>query len=518
MAELIKKAYFKNKSGIVQSAKLYTTLDEVQGQGVSVNTMSDNLIPVENRKFEGWVAYQGAVVTVTQDIPMPEWGTTEATRIQTSGGSSATKFLYRAGIGNSKTFYYKSVYVKNTGTTSFSVHGNNITSKPLVVNPGESVKAIREGFGVNNTLQNSLEFTSNIGEGINMIVYQPVIKQTIQAYMKYGEVGDANATAARIKRYENLIPLEKRKFEGWNSYQGSVVTLTQNVSVPEWQTSEATRIQTTGGTSLSKFYFGNFPVPPIGAKCALRCMVKNQGIRSMAVVTNMGDKATIGVGESKAVFINSVGDGKKTFLFVFFTESQTDSIDVLAYKPELYYIDDLNKDWAILSQAEIPYGSQLYTTTGVFTIPAGISKLRVTAKGAGGGGGGSLWNIDDWEYLINSGGSGGRGGLNIQTITVTSGAQHPVTVGRGGMGGSNDRNSPAGSGAGGGASSFLTVSATGGGGGGGGSYESSGSSGTNGSPAGAGANGGGGSGSARDGDGGSGANGSVLIEWGGDIS
>lgn len=382
MAELIKKAYFKNKSGIVQSAKLYTTLDEVQGQGV------------------------------------------------------------------------------------------------------------------------------------------PVVIGGIQGYMKYGETTDSNATSARIKRYDNLIPVAKRKFEGWFTYGKSIVTLSHGIAMPEWRTTEATRIQTSGGSSDTKLYTSNI-IPPIGTKCALRCLVKNQGTKPMVIATNLGTYVTVNIGEAKAVFSNAVGNGSGAFQFLCKTTNIGDSMDIIAYKPEMYYSDELNKDWAILSQAQVPYGSQTYAANGTFTVPDGITKVKVTVKGAGGGGGGSLWVIDDSDerkYFINSGGNGGRGGLSVQTLTVTPGVQYPVTVGSGGSGGSNDRNSPAGSGAGGGTSSFLTVSATGGGGGGGGSYESSGSSGTNGSPAGAGANGGSGSSGVGNGNGGIGANGSVLIEWGGDIS
>lgn len=351
----------------------------------------------------------------------------------------------------------------------------------------------------------------------------PVVIGGIHGYMKYGETTDSNATAARIKRYDNMIPVAKRKFEGWVAYGNSIVTLSHGIAMPEWGTNEATRIQTSGGAAAAKYVIG-LGVSSSVIKYNREVFVKNIGSTQMRIFCNdLGNAVTLQPNETTKYAVQAYGtDGiNATMEFSTLRSSISDSLDYVAYSPIAYNIKDLDKTWAILSQAEIPYGSQVYTTTGVFTIPAGVSKLRVTAKGAGGGGGGALWVIDDIDervYLINNGGNGGRGGLSVQTLTVTPGVQYPVTVGRGGSGGSNDRNSPAGSGAGGGSSSFLTVSATGGGGGGGGSYGSSGSSGTNGSPAGAGANGGSGSSGVGNGNGGIGANGSVLIEWGGDIS
>jgi hypothetical protein len=63
-----------------------------------------------------------------------------------------------------------------------------------------------------------------------------------------------------------------------------------------------------------------------------------------------------------------------------------------------------------------------------FTVPAGVSSIKVTA--IGGGGGASSRDYSHW-----SGAHGGGGGAAIKTFTVNSGEVYDLTVGAGGSGG-----------------------------------------------------------------------------------
>tara|TARA_R110002153_G_scaffold46759_1_gene131996 strand:- start:139 stop:1053 length:915 start_codon:yes stop_codon:yes gene_type:complete len=84
-----------------------------------------------------------------------------------------------------------------------------------------------------------------------------------------------------------------------------------------------------------------------------------------------------------------------------------------------------------------------FGVNGTFTIPAGVSSIRVRLWGGGGGGPGGL----------NDAGGGG-GGFAIKTLSVTPGTAYAVTIGAGGLRAAS-----------GGTSSFgSSVSATGGGG------------------------------------------------------
>jgi hypothetical protein len=94
------------------------------------------------------------------------------------------------------------------------------------------------------------------------------------------------------------------------------------------------------------------------------------------------------------------------------------------------------------------------TASGNWTVPAGVSRIRVTAVGGGGGGGG--FNSTELS------GGGGGGGTAVSYLAVTPGAVIPYVIAAGGTAGSG-----AGSGGGGGTTTWNggTLSASGGAGG-----------------------------------------------------
>ena len=111
---------------------------------------------------------------------------------------------------------------------------------------------------------------------------------------------------------------------------------------------------------------------------------------------------------------------------------------------------------------------QVFTSNGTFTIPSGVTALKVTVVGGGGGGAGGSSYIICCTASSRSGGGGAGAGAAISYLTgLTPGNTISVTVGVGGSSGSG--NSSAGSGGtssvSSGTQSITTVSATGGGGG-----------------------------------------------------
>jgi hypothetical protein len=99
---------------------------------------------------------------------------------------------------------------------------------------------------------------------------------------------------------------------------------------------------------------------------------------------------------------------------------------------------------------------QLFTSSGTFNVPAGVSVIGVIVIGGGGGGG--------YNNFGTSGAVGGWGGLEAGCISVTAGGSVTVTVGAGG----NGATSNGGSGGTGGTTTVGAISATGGSGGSGG--------------------------------------------------
>jgi hypothetical protein len=132
----------------------------------------------------------------------------------------------------------------------------------------------------------------------------------------------------------NLIPLEKQKFEGWIAHQDAVVTLTQGIAVPEWGATDATRIQTSGGAHLIKYFF-SVEAPPAGALRAEQIYIKNTGTTTVQIFSNLGSiRVNILPGESKLVKMeNIIGNGTTQLHFQFRAPDAADSLDFIAWRP-----------------------------------------------------------------------------------------------------------------------------------------------------------------------------------------
>jgi hypothetical protein len=103
---------------------------------------------------------------------------------------------------------------------------------------------------------------------------------------------------------------------------------------------------------------------------------------------------------------------------------------------------------------------QVFTSSGTFTLPTGVTAIKATVVAGGGGGGATSFNG-------GGGGGGGGGGYAIQFFTgLTPGNTLTVTVGSGGPGNAGSTGSAGGtSSVSSGSQSISTVSASGGSGG-----------------------------------------------------
>jgi len=146
-------------------------------------------------------------------------------------------------------------------------------------------------------------------------------------------------------------------------------------------------------------------------------------------------------------------------------------------------VNGCKSDTGLVTVTLPPY--QVFTSSGTFTVPAGVNSIRVCVVGGGGGGGGG-----------HSGG-GGSGHVRTGTYSVSPGQSISITVGAGGTGGPNG----GGSGTNGNSSSITGIQTASGGSGAGNST----SGGSGGSGGGGGCNAGnpGGTGGTNGGNGGS---------------
>jgi hypothetical protein len=129
----------------------------------------------------------------------------------------------------------------------------------------------------------------------------------------------------------------------------------------------------------------------------------------------------------------------------------------------------------VTSSGKVPQNSQTFTSSGTFTVPAGMTSIIVVGSYSGAGGGGGGGNSS------GSGGDGGGGGASIFAIpiimSVSPSQQFTITIGAGGAGGAGGvGNNSGGNGGYGGTTQFGSfnfynnLGCSGGGGCGGGSY------------------------------------------------
>ena len=106
---------------------------------------------------------------------------------------------------------------------------------------------------------------------------------------------------------------------------------------------------------------------------------------------------------------------------------------MLAITPQ-YYKNEYDTLNAIINANKAPPaapGQQVFTSSGTFTVPTGVTSLSCVVVG---GGGGSTGCSGASQY---SGAGGGGGGLAYGTFPVTSGSTVTVQVGAGGTAGTN---------------------------------------------------------------------------------
>lgn len=124
-------------------------------------------------------------------------------------------------------------------------------------------------------------------------------------------------------------------------------------------------------------------------------------------------------------------------------------------QPELFYREESNGDELQITRNGKLLGiTEIFTSSGTFTAPGGVTKVYLSMAGGGGGGG-------DSDPGAAGGGGGGSGAFVInRPYTVVPGNNYTVTIGSGGAGGTGT-----GPGGNGGSTSFDSLTLAGGNGG-----------------------------------------------------
>jgi hypothetical protein len=133
----------------------------------------------------------------------------------------------------------------------------------------------------------------------------------------------------------NIIPTSRRLFEGWTQYQSCVATVTQGQHVPEWNTHQATRIQTTGGTSTLKYLISVVSPSVNGQAYTSQCRIKNIGRNPVVFATQLGGTVTVQPGETTLAVCSVTGNGTSNLQFRFQTTVVEHNLDILVFQPQV---------------------------------------------------------------------------------------------------------------------------------------------------------------------------------------
>ncbi len=170
---------------------------------------------------------------------------------------------------------------------------------------------------------------------------------------------------------------------------------------------------------------------------------------------------TLGASNTHHIFLKLLKDGNGNVSSVAYEHNTTGTAPADSTKIGTATTDADNV--TSTTDARITPGVLVSLGAGTYTVPAGITKLRIRIIGASGGGGGGGSGISQGciFYPGEAGDAGAAGGYADVIVAVTPGAAHTITLGAAGGAGA----AGTAGGAGGTTSVGALVSATGGGGG-----------------------------------------------------
>jgi hypothetical protein len=189
------------------------------GKAIMIEEPTTNLISFTKQKFESWGNFDSSVVTLTQSQTVPEWGVTDATRIQATAGSGTAQLKFLIGLdtplaGEVRTC---SVWVKNIGTSTVRI-SNQLGAVPVLVSPGESKYCVCKGFTGNGFGVNQLRFeVTDATQGFDVIAWHP--QSEAKAYATSFTDG---TRAGEVAKVPNPCQLEEGTAELWFRLNDSI--------------------------------------------------------------------------------------------------------------------------------------------------------------------------------------------------------------------------------------------------------------------------------------------------------
>lgn len=246
---------------------------------IMVEEGTTNLIPVDKQKFVGWSARFGAAVTLVQNQVVPEWGATDATRIQTNGGTQNIKYTFDAldPAVNGQPYTW-SVWVKNIGSTNLRLQIYPDTVSIVTVAPGESKKCTVSIVGDGLTVLQLRFNAANASDSLDFIAWRPTAEEKAYSTSRHPSTRSAESLTiptagltpggGTIEGIFECNEMAKRTTENqWNNIF-DIPTVSNTSGIMVWHNSTSWRLETRddSGTSSASAFISDSLTPdgPIG--------------------------------------------------------------------------------------------------------------------------------------------------------------------------------------------------------------------------------------------------------------
>lgn len=147
-----------------------------------------------------------------------------------------------------------------------------------------------------------------------------------------GEFDDVNEVIYEIGGRNLMLDSENKEFV---AYSGSQITIESNITVPEWNTSEAKRAHGTGGTSvLAATIDSKQNYPKNGTYCA-SIYVKNNGEKTISFGRNPSVSVSVDPGSTERVFVAKQQISTESAFIGMYLETVGDEFDFIYWHPKI---------------------------------------------------------------------------------------------------------------------------------------------------------------------------------------
>lgn len=321
----------------------------------------------------------------------------------------------------------------------FGVNGPREDIEPTTPT-GDNSASYNSGFPPITMLLKAAGGLPPKGQDMNQILFE------LSSLARWSSAGALNsfdtAFVASISGYPNGSILSNSTFTGcWlNTIDGNTAnpentngTLTGWVPAFTYGTTAVTGLAAANVT-LTALQASNERITLAGVLTANINLVFPAWRKSWTIVNNCTGAFTVtcktpsgtGIAAATGATIRIIGDGTNII-------SNESTLVAGALQKSANLSDLANVVTARANLGVSPHGFSRFTSSGSFTVPAGVTQIFVSGCAAGGGGGSSLATNSSSFVTGGSGGGAGQPALNVP-ITVTPGQVIPVTIGTGGTG------------------------------------------------------------------------------------